>query len=183
MTAENGGDDVFPRVVSEPVEHGGEDELRRVVEKAQKGDTTVLPELRRLLDHNPGLWRQVGDLARHAETALIELAAGDNLMLRESLTRKLEELKAELAPDSPLERLLAERVAANWLAVNYADTIFGQTREDRAARAEQLRRRQDSSNRRFLEALKCFATVRRLLGPRVGQAPRTPSPAAGQKEQ
>jgi hypothetical protein len=135
------------------------------VERAQKGDASTLPELRALLDGNAELWRRHGDLAWHAEDALVRLAAGDDLLLRESLQRKLAELKTELAPEGPLERLLVERVTACWIACNYADAVFGQTREDRAPRAEVLRRRQDSAHRRLLEAMKLLALVRKLLGP------------------
>jgi hypothetical protein len=135
-----------------------------VLEQASKGDTTVLPWLRRLLDDNPALWRQAGDLARHALDALVGLAAGDSLLLRESLSRKVAELKAELAPAGPLERLLVERVAACWLAVNHADTVFGQAHDLTPPREGQLRRRQDSAHRRFLGSLKLLETIRRLLG-------------------
>src|SRR5262245_2362601 len=117
MTAAHGGGvDVSLRTTPEPAEKGPDEELRRVVERARQGDASVLPELRRLLDGNAELWRRVGDLARHAEEGLIGLAAGDNLLLRESVQRKVAELKAELAPNSPLERLLVERITACWVA-------------------------------------------------------------------
>jgi hypothetical protein len=140
------------------------------VEQASKGDTTVLPQLRRLLDDNPELRRQFGDLARHAEEALIGQAAGDDLVLRESLTRKLVELKADLAANNPVERLIVERVVACWVACNHADTIFGQTRGAESTRTEQLRRRQDSASRRLLESVKLLTTVRRLQKPRTGKS-------------
>lgn len=167
MPEGNGGEGVSLRVTPDPADRGREEELRKVVEQAHKGDVTVLPQLRQLLDDNPALWRQIGDLARHAEEALVGLAAGDSLILRESITRKLSELKAELAAGSPLERLLVDRVAACWVAANHADAVFGQSRGLKAPREGQLRRRQDSAHKRLLEALKLLATVRRLLGPGV----------------
>ncbi len=155
---------MFPRITPDPADQAREDELRQIVEQASKGDTTVLPQLRQLLDEKPELWRQFGDLTKHAEEALIGLAAGESLVLRESVARKVAELKADLAPNTPLERLLVERIAACWLAANHADTVFGQSRDIKEPREGQLRRRQDSANRRFLESLKLLATVRRLLG-------------------
>jgi len=167
---------VSGRLEPEPNDHGGGEGLRRVVERARQGDAAALPELRRLLDESPELWRFYGDLARHAEESLVALAAGDNLLLRESLRRKLLELKASLAPNTPLERLLVDRVAACWVAANHADAAFAQARGLEGAREGQLRRRQDSAQRRLLESLKSLTTVRRLLGARSGQESRPGQP-------
>lgn len=170
---------MFTEHEPEPYDRGNENELRQLVERAQKGDAAVLTELRRLLDDNPHLWRHVGDVARHAEEALIGLAAGDNLLLRESLRRKLLELKAELAPNNSVERILVDRVAACWLAANHADVAAGQSRQNGTPRPDQLRRRQDSTNRRFLEAIKLLTNVRKLLGPT--RKPRKGKASPGQE--
>jgi hypothetical protein len=164
MTEEHGGEDVPRRITPAPADSGPHEDLRQLVEQAQKGDTSALPQLRRLLDDNPALWRRAGDLARHALDALIGLAAGDSLLLRETLLRRVAELKADLAPAGRLERLLVERIVACWIACNHADTAFGQAQDLTPPREGQLRRRQDSANRRFLESAKLLATVRRLLG-------------------
>ena len=86
------------------------DELAQLLKRAEAGDRSVLPQLQRALDGNPDLWRGYGDLAAHAEASLAMLAAGPNLLLAESLRRKLAELKAELggeSPSPPLQPLLA----------------------------------------------------------------------------
>src|SRR4051812_41671667 len=90
------------------------EELGLLLARAERGDQSVMDELRAFLDRNPEVWKQAGDLARHAEMVLLDLAAGKNLFLKEAIARKLDELKRELAPSSPLERLLAERVAISW---------------------------------------------------------------------
>jgi hypothetical protein len=74
-----------------------------------------MPALQMLLDATPEVWPAYGDLARVAEDAWVELVSGPNLLLKESLRRKLAELKSELPSDpaaSPLEQLLVERVGA-----------------------------------------------------------------------
>ena len=109
-------------------EHPGGEELARLLQRAEQGDLSVLPALRKVLDANSAIWREYGDLARHAEVSLVHLAAGPNLLLAESLARRLAELKRELAGPSPgpLERLLAERVALCWLAVHHAEIAYAQ---------------------------------------------------------
>ena len=73
---------------------GGEataEDVRLLLARAEQGDASVLAELRALLDANGEVWRRIGDLAGHAEIALIDLAAGTNLLLKESIARKLDE--------------------------------------------------------------------------------------------
>ena len=154
----------------EPVPQGEAIELKQLVKRAKKGDQTVLAELRRFLDSRPDVWRHAGDLARIAEESTTALAAGVNLFLRESLQRKLAEMKAELMGPTPslLDRLLVERVAICWLAAGYSDAAAAQSSEASAPKVEQARRRQDSAGRRYAEAIKLLATVRRLLDPARG---------------
>jgi hypothetical protein len=98
------------------------DEIRALLARAGGGDQAALPRLRALLDETE-MWRRLGDLAAHAELTWIRHVSGTDLALREMLARKLGALKAELggpAP-SPLERLMIDRIAINWLIVGHAD--------------------------------------------------------------
>jgi hypothetical protein len=63
--------------------------------------------LRQVLDAHPEFWQRFGDLALQAQTAWLQLISGKDLLLRESLVRKPDQLKAELAgtDPSPLEKL------------------------------------------------------------------------------
>jgi hypothetical protein len=159
-----------------PTDATAAEALQQLVQKAERGDEAALPELRRLLDREPGLWRFAGDLARIAEDSMIALAAGQNLLLRESLARSVAELKAELAGPAPsrLDRLLAERVAVCWLATTYSDAAYAQAKGGPSPAVEHARRRQDSAGRRYAESLKLLATVRKLLPGRAPRAPRSP---------
>jgi hypothetical protein len=144
-----------------------QDELARLLKRAAQGDLSSLPELRQALDADASLWRQYGDLAAHAEASLILLAAGSNLLLAESLQRKLKALKDELGGESPspLNRLLIERVTATWLQVSYFDGLLTQAKGASEAQAKMLQRQQDAAHRRHLTAVKTLATVRKLLKP------------------
>ena len=146
-----------------------QDELARLLKRAEQGDRSALPELRKALAADANLWQQYGDLAAQAEASLILLAAGNNLLLAESLQRKLKALKDELGGESPspLDRLLVERATATWLQVNYFDGLLAQAKGANEAQARMLQRHQDAAHRRHLTAVKTLATVRKLLKPAI----------------
>jgi hypothetical protein len=141
--------------------------LELLFERARKGDRSVLPELCAVLDADPRLWEQYGDIALHAEAALVTLVAGENLLMAESLIRKLQAMKRELGgpSPSPLERLQVERVTATWLHVNYYESQMAQTKKATDRRWKHLERLQDAANRRHQAAIKSLATIRKLLTP------------------
>jgi len=142
------------------------DQMQQLLLRAQQGDTTVIGDLRELLDQKPELWKQVGDLAEHAELAMLSLAAGKNLLAREAMQRKLADLKEELTGPSPtpLERLLVNRIAISWLQVHHADLAAAACTAN-TPQGVYAQRRLDSANRRYLLAIRQLATVRRLLQP------------------
>ena len=156
-----------PNEPSEADQRAGQADLAQLLKKAEAGDRSVLPQLRQVLDGDPDLWRGYGNLAGHAEASLAMLAAGQNLLLAESLKRKLAELKAELGGESPspLERLLVERVSASWLQTAYFDGLVAQAGGAGEARLKVLRQQQDAAHRRHLAGIKQLAVVRRLLRP------------------
>jgi hypothetical protein len=144
----------------------GED-LSRLLERAEKGDATVLPLLQRVLDKSPAIWQGIGDLSLQAQAALVKLTSGDNLLMCESLLRKLSALKSELNSESStaLERLLAGRVASSWLQISYYDALLAQSRQCSPKQMKLLQHQQDAAHRRYLAAIKTLATVRKLLTP------------------
>ena len=103
--------------------------------------------------------------------------------MRESLTRSVAALKAELAGPAapPLERLLAERVACCWMQAGQADAAFAGLRGQglSVAQLDLLQRRQERTQRSYLAAIKALATVRRLA---VAASPAAPAEAAGAEE-
>ncbi len=143
-------------------------ELRKLLDRAHKGDESTLPVLRMLVVDPAGVKMLGGDLARQAEISFVQAAAGDNLAFREALTRKLELLRAELAGPNPtpVERLLVERVVACWLQVQDADIRYAQRQGDcTLAQGDYYQRRMDRAHKRYLSALKTLALVRKLALP------------------
>jgi len=98
---------------------------------------------------------------------MIKLAAGTNLLLSEALLRKLKELKDELGGEarSPLDRLLASRVAATWLQVTYYEALIAQAAGSSESRQKMLQQNLDGAHRRHLASIKTLATVKKLLAP------------------
>jgi len=143
------------------------EELARLLRSAEQGDRSVLPRLREALDADATLWKEYGDLALQAEASLVRLAAGNNVLLAESLLRKLHALKGELTAEvaTPLERLLVERVTATWLQAAYCDAVAAQAGPSSEARSRLLLQQQDAAHRRHLTAVKALAMVKKLLRP------------------
>jgi len=143
--------------------------LAELVQRAQQGDLSVLPLLRDALVADPAVWQQYGDLAAQAQEAWLQLLAGTDHLLAESVRLKLGALRHELGAEgaSPLEKLLIERIVACWLQTHYADALYAQARgpQSTASVRQELMKRQESSQRRYLAAIKQLALVRKLLRP------------------
>ena len=142
------------------------EEMRQLLLRAQAGDPAVLPQLRELLDARPALWQRLGDLGGHVEEVLLGQAAGRSLLARESVRRRMDELRAELAGPaaSAVETLLVNRVVICWAQCHLADLEAAQKARagPQGAHAE---RRQSGAQARYLAALKQLVLVRKLARP------------------
>jgi hypothetical protein len=91
----------------------------------------------------------------------------EDVLRTECLERKLANLKAEVEgpSPSPFERLLAERIVACWLQVQYADMAYLglKGRCTSLAVFTAAEKRQGQAQRRLLGAVKQLAVVRKLL--------------------
>jgi hypothetical protein len=139
--------------------------LQNLVQRAQQGDESALAELQQILDAHPEIWQRSGDLAAQAQAAWLRLISGPDLLLRESVQRKLEEIKTELAgtDPSPLEKLLVERVAATWLQGHYFDAVYAAVKVNSSDQHRAIVARQHGAQRLFLQSVKMLVTVRKLL--------------------
>jgi hypothetical protein len=148
----------------------GEEDILKILRRAERGDKTVLPDLRELLDLGPELASVCGDLAKTAERELIGVMAGKDLLMKETVPRKLKAMREELSGPSPtsLEKLLVERVVACWLALQHAELLCTQGSFGRVTvhQVELYQRRLDRAQKRFLSAIRTLAQIRKL-GPAV----------------
>ena len=138
-------------------------ELCDPIERAQRGDQTAVPELRQLLDKTPELWQQIGDLAKHVETAWIKVLAANDLLTQECLQREAERRRVELLGDDPtaIERHLIESIVANWLQLKHAEMQMA----SRDATDKQLtfrHRRLESAQKQHRAAINQLVKVREV---------------------
>jgi hypothetical protein len=114
---------------------------------------------------------------------LVEKYAGTNGVIRESVNRKLEELRAELAGESPtpLERLLVERVVATWLHLHHLEMAYAGRTDLSIPLAGYYQKAISAAQMRYLAAIKGLAEVRKLALPvlQVYIAKRQTNIAAG----
>ena len=145
--------------------------MGRLIEKANKGDSTTLPALRTLLDTCPALWQELGDLAKTAQDALVKHITGDKALAQQEIyARKLAAMHKELAGSAPssLEQLLVERIVLCWLHLYYAETIYVQNMQELSLRqGEFYQQRISKAQARYLAAIRTLAQVRRLGVPAV----------------
>ncbi len=148
-----------------------EKQLTKLLVPAQAGDAKALAALRPIIE-KAGLWPFVGNLARKVEESWLEAMTGRNKLAREGYERRADELRRELlaSGDSPLERLLVDRIIACWLQVSHADITYATLLKANSHTFRQgayYSDRQDRAHARFLKATRALATVRKLLVPAV----------------
>jgi hypothetical protein len=151
-----------------PAEAKRFDEVMAWIHRAEEGDQTVLPALREVLKAEPTAADLLGgDLAKQAQQTLIKKFSEKNLLVKESLTRKLELLHAELAGPQPttLERLLVERIVACWLYLHHLEVIFASKESMSLDLGSYYQRSITSAQKRYLAAIKTLAVVRKLAVP------------------
>jgi hypothetical protein len=154
--------------VSQPTEvtaQKGKELLART-DRAQNGDKTALPALREVLKDPASVDLLGGDLARQVQVSLLE-RFGKNLLFKESVKRKLELLRSELAGPNPvpLERLLVERVVTCWLVLHHLELLYAGKESMSVEVGTYYQRCLSSAQKRYLTAIKTLAVVRKLAVP------------------
>ena len=159
--------------------------LRDLIDRAQHGDETVLPELRELLDKTPELWQQVGDVAKHVETAWVKLLAGNDLLTQECLNREAERRRTDLIGDdpTPLERHMVERIVASWLQVKHAEMQMGNSHGATDTQLTFRHRRLDSAQKHHRAAINQLMKIRKATRATKKQKPSDSTHKSGRGNQ
>jgi hypothetical protein len=118
------------------------------------------------------LWGYLSTLSSLAVRSWVDLLASERPggeIIRRTIEKEIERKRSQVAGEdpSPLERLLAERVALCWVAASYADAEYARKLKAGMSfrEGEYLSRRCEQTNRQLLKAIESLARVRRLLTP------------------
>ena len=144
------------------------------LQRAQQGQAEALVELGVLFDQHPGLWQNLYNLTANTQQKLLRWCGP---ALGEAARRQAEQMREELLRDgnTPLERVLVDRVVMCWLRVQQAEVA--KTTSDESGvdlrRPMVWERRLEMAHKNLLGACKTLAQVRRL------QHPPLPRPRVG----
>src|SRR5262249_13418155 len=108
-----------------------------------------------------------GSSAEWLRQAIAGKASGGNLLAKEAILKRIDEVRAELeGPNpTPIERLVAERASLCWQIANWYERNFIKTGGMSIGQADYQQRRIDKAHRRFLSAVETLARVRKLAVP------------------
>jgi hypothetical protein len=159
-------------------------DLTTLVQRARQGDDAVLPQLREFLRDNPKIWTAVGDLARCAQVTWLNLLAGNDHLMKESVEKMLASMRDGLAGKSPtpLEMLLVDRIIACWLQLQYAEMQVAGAKDADPKMAAFYMKYQASAERRQLAAIRQLALVRRFLPAKAAAEEKVPVQANGMEK-
>ena len=144
-------------------------DVHQLYELANTGNPEALELLRKQYQDKPELARIQGNMARAARESRLKQMLGDKaqgtaLAIRE----KVQDIVKQVAGDkpTPLERLLAERVAMCWLDVQDHELRYSILNGESTFKQFEWRSRMlDRAHHRYLAAIKALATVRKLSVP------------------
>jgi hypothetical protein len=146
-------------------------ELEALSEKAEDGDKAAKRELRRAIKESaPEVIARSSNIARTYRWIVADTSSGQNPLKQEAIVEQSQRLALEIAGEhpSPLEVLLAERIASLWVLVEMQEAVLsatyrrGQEKPVGPAYVIQMCKIQESANRRYLAAIKTLAQVRKL---------------------
>lgn len=140
-------------------------ELNENLKLANSGDQKAIQWLRKFLDDRPQVWGALGDLARVAEKAWIDLISNKDALAAESIRRQLSQLKTELIGESPstIEKMLGDQVMATWLETRYLEATSANAKGASLTQSTMLLKRVESAQRRHLNAIRSLVQTRKLL--------------------
>lgn len=129
---------------------------------------TDITILRTMLQRQPQVWREAGDLLAQARKSYIALLSPSALR-KETLLFTIQEMKKELSRehDTVLERLLIDQVIFCWLRLSVIEDQYSNVmrKPHSDATGKYWERRLTAAHKRHLSACESLARVRKLLRP------------------
>ena len=136
-----------------------------LVKAARQGDRSVIPALRRMMQENPGLAKNNGDLASQTQIHWIDLIAGKDLYRRECLLMKMAELKRELIAETNgtvMEQMLIDQAISTWMQLNFHEDREATKPAENIQLGEYRLRKIESAFTRHMRSLNALASMRAI---------------------
>jgi hypothetical protein len=146
-------------------------ELQALSDKVESGENGALLKLRRAVQQSsPEVIAFCANIAQDYRRMPAEIASGGDPLAKEAIVERAELLAQEIAGEnaSPLEVLLAGRVASLWVLAETQEALLfawyqrGKAKHTSPTYLLQMCKVQESVNRRYLQAIKTLAQVRKL---------------------
>lgn len=146
-------------------------ELEALSERAEADDKEARRELRRAVRESaPEVIARCSNIARTYRRLVADTASGQDPLVKEAIVERARRMAGEIAGEnpSPLEVLLAERIASLWVLVEAQEALlFAWYSRHNPGRTSpvyllQMCKIQESANRRYFAAIKTLAQVRKL---------------------
>jgi len=146
-------------------------ELEELSARAEDGDAGAERELRRAVRESaPEVIARCSNIARTYRWVAADLVSGQSPLTREAIVERARRMAHEIAGENPtpLEVLLAERIASLWVLTETQEALLfatyrrGQEKPVGPAFTIQMCKIQESTNRRYLAAIRTLAQVRKL---------------------
>ena len=133
------------------------EEFHHLIQAAMAGDSTILPEVRAILDTVPEWSDDLGNLLQQTENVLLDMAVGKNLLKREAVKRSLDTHTRRLTEEpSYVEELLIKQIRLDMFMLHCAEK---RAQERRDIHSDKLL---NSAHKRFLASLKALEQLRKF---------------------
>ena len=150
-----------------------EPSFQELVKAARQGDRSAIPALRRMMQANPELARNNGDLASQTQIHWIDLIAGQDLYRRECLLMKVAGLKRELIAETNgtlVEQMLVDQAISTWLQLYYHEDREAVRPAENIQLGEYRLRKIESAFNRHMKSLGAVAAMKAVqFAPKMGK--------------
>jgi len=146
-------------------EEGNEPSFSELANAARQGDRSAIPALRRMMQANPELAKNNGDLASQTQIHWIDLIAGRDLYRRECLLMKVAGLKRELIAETNgtlVEQMLVDQAISTWLQLYYHEDREAVRPAENIQLGEYRLKKIESAFNRHMRSLNALASMRSL---------------------
>ncbi len=157
-----------------------------LVTAARQGDRSAIPALRRMMQENPELAKNSGDLATQTQIHWIDLIAGQDFYRRECLLMKMADLKNELIAETNgtvVEQMLVDQAISTWLQIYYHEDREATKPAENIKLGEYRLKKIESAFNRHMRSLSALASLRAIsFTSRMAQAMRSAVPDADDEQ-